>query len=433
MRVFISWSGDRSSQVARAVHDWIRASFPGVDPWLSSDMQKGMSWSNTLLESLLNSTIGILCVTSEAEHDWMSFEAGALLAASASGGILFSLLIDPDPVALAASPINEFRSISADRTGFLELGRNLAGVGNTPTEPLERLLNELEAIGSARVRDFEISFVLPEGSARKPLAPLCDMEWLPAVSGIVDALRRDGVAIGNHDFMSFHYLDLRKPAWIPLPKRISSIATDQLAVVHQQYFEDWYGNAKIAAESLKSTFQYQAFLDARDRRDTLRPDSAFLYGFYLLQLPKPGLRQPQIAKLLTNIQELPGLPRSWTLEIPAQFLHKPDMKELENQLGRAPARVLHLVALGFSYASIFDGISSVNISIPFDRLACVVIQFRREMAEIDPPEEISGPIFHVLDRMVRPEHREMLPKEWESLQHDMVGFIKWLQCLPPLG
>lgn len=81
-RVFISWSGDRSHGIARVIHAWIGSAFPTLDPWLSSEMEKGTSWATNLLDSLTSSKTGILCVTAEAKQDWMAFEAGALLDAS---------------------------------------------------------------------------------------------------------------------------------------------------------------------------------------------------------------------------------------------------------------------------------------------------------------------------------------------------------------
>src|SRR5262245_16131275 len=66
MRVFISWSGERSHRVATSVHTWICRAFPTLDPWLSSEMEKGKSWAAKLLDGLATSTIGILCVTAEA-------------------------------------------------------------------------------------------------------------------------------------------------------------------------------------------------------------------------------------------------------------------------------------------------------------------------------------------------------------------------------
>jgi len=274
VRVFISWSGDRSHRVAAALHRWVGVAFPTLESWLSTDMEKGKSWAGRLLDGLASSTTGILCVTAEANHDWMAFETGALLDADGDKPAWVSVLIDPDPDELAASPIGSFPAFAANAAGLRSLAIHLAQATGHPiceeraTELATTLLADITAIGTAKVRDFELALVLPEGSHRQPVAPLRDMEWLAAIGGIVDSLRRDlALVIGDHDFTNFSYLDMRNSEWVPVPKRFSSIVTDQLAVIHPRFVEAWYGNAKMATEVLKSGFHLDASLKARDRRE----------------------------------------------------------------------------------------------------------------------------------------------------------------------
>lgn len=407
--------------------------FPTLDPWLSSDIEKGRSWAAKLLESLTSSTIGILCVTAEAKHDWMAFEAGALLDAPSDTHTLVALLIDPDPVQLTASPIGEFTAFAADASGLRALAIHLAERSGHPIaegcadEICATLLGDITAIGTARVRDFELNLVLPEGSHTQPFAPLRDMEWLSALEGIVAALRRDlAFKIADHNFATFSYLDMRKAEWLPVPKRISSITTDQLALVHPSFVEAWYNNAKIATEVLKSSFQLDASLKARDRRERIWPDSAFLYAFYVLQLPNPHLRHSEIVNLLRQIQELPGLPRSWIFEVPVRFLTKPDMNRLKKDLGSGPPLLAQVVSLGFSYASIRDAISFLGVSVTIDQLRLVLAQFRQQLEAIVPPASVRDPILEVLDRMKRTEKRDELVRIWTSLETTILGLIQWL-------
>jgi hypothetical protein len=35
VKIFISWSGDRSHQLAQALHGWLPLVLPYVEPWLS--------------------------------------------------------------------------------------------------------------------------------------------------------------------------------------------------------------------------------------------------------------------------------------------------------------------------------------------------------------------------------------------------------------
>jgi TIR domain len=80
LKIFISWSGRRSQQVAQALHDWLPNVLQDVKPWLStSDIQKGEKWGQALTGELQESNFGLICLTPEnLTSPWLLFEAGAL-------------------------------------------------------------------------------------------------------------------------------------------------------------------------------------------------------------------------------------------------------------------------------------------------------------------------------------------------------------------
>ncbi|MFQ5874194.1 MAG: toll/interleukin-1 receptor domain-containing protein [Dehalococcoidia bacterium] len=80
MRVFISWSGERSGTVARALRDWVPNVIQAVRPWMSdSDIAKGARWSSDIALQLEESRVGVICLTPEnLQEPWILFEAGAL-------------------------------------------------------------------------------------------------------------------------------------------------------------------------------------------------------------------------------------------------------------------------------------------------------------------------------------------------------------------
>jgi len=79
MLTFISWSGDQSKFVAVALEKWIAQVIQAVEPWLSSEIEKGARWSPEVSARLEKSKVGIICLTKDNMNEpWILFEAGAL-------------------------------------------------------------------------------------------------------------------------------------------------------------------------------------------------------------------------------------------------------------------------------------------------------------------------------------------------------------------
>lgn len=80
MKVFISWSGNKSHKIGLIFRDWLPSVIQNLEPYVSSeDIDKGARWSTDIAKELEDSTFGILCVTKDnLNAPWLSFEAGAL-------------------------------------------------------------------------------------------------------------------------------------------------------------------------------------------------------------------------------------------------------------------------------------------------------------------------------------------------------------------
>ncbi|MDB5973986.1 MAG: hypothetical protein JWR07_746 [Nevskia sp.] len=115
MKVFISWSGELSRELAEALRDWLPGVLQSVRPFFTpNDIEKGARWNKDIAKELESSSIGIFCLTAEnLTKPWIMFEAGALsksVDASRVCPILFnvdSADLEGPLVQFQASPFNE--------------------------------------------------------------------------------------------------------------------------------------------------------------------------------------------------------------------------------------------------------------------------------------------------------------------------------------
>lgn len=82
MTVFLSWSGQKSMELASAFDKWIQSVLQAVRPFYSpQDVEKGSFWFQDIHTNLQEASVGILFVTPDnKEKPWLLFEAGALSA-----------------------------------------------------------------------------------------------------------------------------------------------------------------------------------------------------------------------------------------------------------------------------------------------------------------------------------------------------------------
>ena len=126
MKVFISWSGKTSFEVAKVLKEWIPCVIQDIEPYFSSDdIDKGARWSTDIAKELEAAEFGILCVTKDNLNSaWLNFEAGALSKAIDKSKVcpfLFNLL----PSEISNSPILQFQMTSVDRDDMYKLFQSM--------------------------------------------------------------------------------------------------------------------------------------------------------------------------------------------------------------------------------------------------------------------------------------------------------------------
>ena len=121
MRVFISWSGEKSKRMASELRDWLPLVIQSAEPFMSDrDIDGGDRWATELATELDQCNFGIICLTPDnLNAPWLMFEAGAL-AKSTSRGHVLPYLLDLTLVDIKG-PLAGFQACMANREGTLKL------------------------------------------------------------------------------------------------------------------------------------------------------------------------------------------------------------------------------------------------------------------------------------------------------------------------
>jgi hypothetical protein len=120
-KVFLSWSGVMSHQVALVLKDWLPVVIQYLDPFVSSeDIGKGTHWGEMLAQELNDTDYGILCITPyNIGCPWLNFEAGAL-SKSIKRSLVLPFLFKVNLDAFHG-PISQFQATIFDKEDVFEL------------------------------------------------------------------------------------------------------------------------------------------------------------------------------------------------------------------------------------------------------------------------------------------------------------------------
>jgi hypothetical protein len=121
MKVFISWSGERSKAVAEALRYWLPKVIQALEPWTSADdIEKGTRWRSGLAQELERSRVGIICLTPEnLDSTWLHFEAGAL-SKQQQGTYVCTFLVGLEPTDVR-EPMAQFQATRAEKEDVRKL------------------------------------------------------------------------------------------------------------------------------------------------------------------------------------------------------------------------------------------------------------------------------------------------------------------------
>lgn len=125
MKIFISWSGERSRDMALCLSNWLPRVIQNCRTWVSDrDIQKGQRWGEVLGRKLEELNFGIICTTPENyEAPWLLFEAGAL-SKSMDQGRVCPVLLGINPGELRG-PLTQFQSTVLEKEDVFKLVKTL--------------------------------------------------------------------------------------------------------------------------------------------------------------------------------------------------------------------------------------------------------------------------------------------------------------------
>jgi hypothetical protein len=124
LRVFLSWSMQRSEAVAQAFRDWLPSVLQNVRPYYTpDDVGKGSRWASEIRGELEGSDFGIIFLTPEnISSPWILFEAGALSKLEKSKVAPLLLGLEPTDV---SGPLSQLQLTKFNKDECFKLIKSL--------------------------------------------------------------------------------------------------------------------------------------------------------------------------------------------------------------------------------------------------------------------------------------------------------------------
>jgi len=146
MKIFISWSGNLSHEVALVLRDCIPSVIQNLETYVSSeDIDKGVRWFNDISKELESSNFGIFCLTKEnIKEPWINFEAGALSKVIDDSRVCPFLFDIKRSEIKSMMPLSHFQSTIFKKEDMLKLMLSINKANGSKKLTDEKLKNSFE-------------------------------------------------------------------------------------------------------------------------------------------------------------------------------------------------------------------------------------------------------------------------------------------------
>lgn len=190
MKVFVSWSGSLSCNIAKILKKWIPCIIQSVDIFFSpEDIEKGDNWDKVLSSQLSECKYGIICLTSENNSaPWINFEAGAIAKSLDSKVTALMVNIKPSDI---KGPLARYQATKFEKKDFFQLIESINKELETPLDNLI-LRNAFEAMWGF-IED-EVNSIIGDFSKEGVSS---DIEENNPIEEILQLLRKQNTILSN--------------------------------------------------------------------------------------------------------------------------------------------------------------------------------------------------------------------------------------------
>lgn len=195
MKVFISWSGKKSMEVAKVLKWWVKNVIQSTEPFVSDDdIALGTKWSERITNELAETMIGIICITPDNQSaPWINFEAGAISkVVEGEQNKVVPVLIDFMKKTDYKGPLSAFNLALLDREGLLKLAKSINAT-LTSSRP------EADVVETFETWWPQLEERLKEVHRNTPVAPQPERRMEDVTSEILERVRSLAKADGVQD------------------------------------------------------------------------------------------------------------------------------------------------------------------------------------------------------------------------------------------
>lgn len=227
MKIFISWSGEKSKSVALRLREWLPDVLQTISPWMSStDIEAGVRWNPEINTQLSQTSFGIICLTADnLSAPWLHFEAGAL-AKSIEQSRVCPYLIGIGPSNIPSGPLAQFQSKRANKEETLQL-----------LESLNVALDNNALSNDSFKRTFNRSWpdldeVIKSATQKAPIAGSAQRDERDLLDEILERVRATSIPMGTISKISTN--ELFNQSLKRIEQQLARLITySELAASHQ--------------------------------------------------------------------------------------------------------------------------------------------------------------------------------------------------------